>query len=101
MSNNSNNNSGNTSAGSPNQQPLVSGNTIVNIPVSNGSYIINYPIYTNGWAIIPPVETAVPVESIKKDSAGCNCKRCREFNEYAEPNQEDGSFICYACRRVW
>ena len=26
------------------------------------------------------------------------CKKCKEQNEYAEPNQEDGSFVCKSCR---
>jgi hypothetical protein len=34
----------------------------------------------------------------KKDKDGCDCKKCREFYPYAEPNQEDGTLICFACR---
>ena len=34
----------------------------------------------------------------KKDRDGCDCKKCKEFYPYAEPNQEDGTLICYACR---
>jgi hypothetical protein len=26
------------------------------------------------------------------------CKNCNQFNEYATPNQSDGSYICYNCR---
>jgi hypothetical protein len=33
-----------------------------------------------------------------KDVGGCFCKKCKDFFEYAEPNQEDCSLICYACR---
>jgi hypothetical protein len=29
---------------------------------------------------------------------GYVCKRCQEFCRQSEPNQEDGSFICYPCR---
>ena len=29
---------------------------------------------------------------------GCACKKCKEYNEYASPNQDDKTFICYACR---
>lgn len=35
----------------------------------------------------------------KEKSSGCSCKKCREFNEYAEPNQDDGTFVCYTCRK--
>ena len=26
------------------------------------------------------------------------CKTCNVINEYAEPNQKDGSYICFNCR---
>ena len=29
---------------------------------------------------------------------GMYCVNCGNFYEYAEPNQPDGSMICYACR---
>jgi hypothetical protein len=35
---------------------------------------------------------------VKAHSGGCRCKGCQIFNEYAEPNQEDNSFICYSCK---
>lgn len=31
-------------------------------------------------------------------SDGCLCIKCKEFFPYAEPNQQDGSLICYGCR---
>ena len=30
--------------------------------------------------------------------SGCNCKRCGAANEYAAPNQADGTYLCYGCR---
>lgn len=36
------------------------------------------------------------VSKIKQD--GCNCKKCKTYYEFAEPNQEDGTLICWACR---
>lgn len=30
---------------------------------------------------------------------GMSCTVCQEFYPMAEPNQENGSLICYACRR--
>lgn len=44
------------------------------------------------------IDLAVPVDEKKKKSDGCSCKKCKEFFEYAEPNQEDGTLICWACR---
>lgn len=29
---------------------------------------------------------------------GMVCKGCKTFYEFAEPNQDDGSMICYSCR---
>lgn len=32
---------------------------------------------------------------------GCRCTKCGNFYPYAEPNQEDGTLICYSCRMSW
>lgn len=29
---------------------------------------------------------------------GCVCKKCNTSNEYAAPNQDDGTYICFGCR---
>jgi hypothetical protein len=34
----------------------------------------------------------------RKHPDGMLCKKCSVFFEFAEPNQEDGSLICYSCR---
>ncbi len=39
-------------------------------------------------------ELAKPVN---KD--GCICTKCGEMYPYAEPNQPDGTMICYSCRK--
>lgn len=31
-------------------------------------------------------------------SEGLVCSKCKEFKPYAEPNQPNGSLICYYCR---
>lgn len=31
-------------------------------------------------------------------SGPCICKLCNMKNEFAEPNQKDGSYVCYSCR---
>lgn len=32
-------------------------------------------------------------------STGLGCKRCHDFNSFAEPNQPDGSYVCFSCRQ--
>lgn len=27
-----------------------------------------------------------------------SCTKCNVINEYAQPNQTDGSYVCYSCR---
>lgn len=40
------------------------------------------------------------LEQKKKRSLadGMYCKICKQFYDFAEPNQSDGSLICYTCR---
>ena len=37
-------------------------------------------------------------EITKKSKNGCICKKCEEIFPFAEPNQSDGTLICYYCR---
>lgn len=30
---------------------------------------------------------------------GCTCAKCKQYYPFAEPNQSDGSLICYSCRK--
>lgn len=30
--------------------------------------------------------------------SGCVCFRCNNKNEFAEPNQKDGRYLCFECR---
>jgi len=34
----------------------------------------------------------------KEDRDGEICIGCKQFYDYAEPNQPDGTMICYSCR---
>lgn len=34
----------------------------------------------------------------KKHPDGMFCRRCQSFYKYAEPNQSDGTLLCYSCR---
>ena len=38
------------------------------------------------------------ISSVVSINKGMICKNCKESCLYAEPNQFDGSFICYSCR---
>ena len=42
-----------------------------------------------------PIECNPPSE---KKADGATCKKCDEFNEFACPNQDDDTFLCYRCR---
>lgn len=60
------------------------------------------PTITGHWYnYIPPIEIVDSVKDKKENKDGCNCKKCKELFEYAEPNQSDGTFICYGCRHGW
>lgn len=79
-------------------------NPTINIP-NNGVYSGGNIIFTigtggggGGTCADPEIELALPVEKKKKESAGCKCKKCKEFYDYAEPNQEDGTLVCWSCR---
>jgi hypothetical protein len=59
-----------------------------------------------------PASTQSSVEALKKifpekaypkingvtKKTGHNCRSCNSRNDYAEANQEDGSYLCYDCR---
>jgi formylmethanofuran dehydrogenase subunit E len=36
------------------------------------------------------------IKSAKID--GMSCNKCHQFIQFAEPNQEDGTMVCYGCR---
>lgn len=118
MTDANNNNSGNgvnIPQGQPGQVLTSNGSggvTWITIPTGNaGTWVIPGQTYTvtigggggggGGQISLPDIDLAVPVDKKKKDSDGCTCKKCKEFYQYAEPNQEDGSLICYGCRMVW
>ena len=101
-------NSGNNAANAANAQPTyiggyngLNGNIGGTFPIQGGGTITIYP-YVNPIVTIPiiiiPEEIAAVPEEKKKDSDGCNCKKCKEFYPQAEPNQDDGTLICWACR---
>lgn len=47
---------------------------------------------------VPPTIRSVLVDFSK----GMSCVQCKEFNDYAEPNQPDGqTHVCYSCRESY
>lgn len=75
-------------------------NNSVHIPAtpSTNGQVLSYT--GSGWIPFTIISPSVPNEPVKQAvSAGCSCSKCKDFNEYAEANQPDGSFICYACRQ--
>ena len=86
---------------------------------SNSKYVILIPKYfsvKNSWNVVEEhlgrlninsshldqKAISIPGDRILRISEagvdGMECLRCKEFFSMAEPNQLDGSFICYSCR---
>lgn len=42
---------------------------------------------------------AVIKQPPKRYENGCSCVKCGELYPQSEPNQPDGTLICYSCRR--
>lgn len=67
----------------------------------NGGNWISVPL--GNWGAFPTASIPVSTDSskptiIKDDRDGCDCKTCKNFFQFAEPNQADGSMICWSCR---
>ena len=86
----SSNNSGN------NSQPIyISGN-------SAGAGQQSFTWIVPNWQTVPITVDGITVdvspEEKKKNSDGCVCIKCKEYYEFAVPNQVDNTLICWACR---
>jgi hypothetical protein len=44
------------------------------------------------------IETWMESRRKREYPDGMLCQKCKTFYEFAEPNQDDGSMICYSCR---
>jgi hypothetical protein len=66
--------------------------------ILHGYYPINFAIgISGGKVIITPVEEEDEVDILD----GCICKSCGEFYQFAEPNQIDGTLVCWSCRNYY
>lgn len=70
------------------------GNTVV---LPNGVHVL-IPFNGGGWHYNISIPTSTAKVKSKDDRDGCDCVKCKEFYPFAEPNQEDGTLICYSCR---
>lgn len=53
---------------------------------------------SNGWMYGYGIPAETKAVKPKDDRDGCDCTKCKEFYPFAEPNQEDGTLICFSCR---
>lgn len=67
----------------------------ITVPIQNWNVVSNVPADPDPQFI--GIDLAAQPEK-KKHSGGCVCRKCKELFPYAEPNQEDGTLVCYACR---
>jgi hypothetical protein len=88
-----------------NGQQVLPSNVVIIPPVANNvpsGQWITFTYTGNNWVTDPvpadPVEKKEKKTRAKNEPDGCTCKKCKEFYQYAEPNQEDGTLICYSCR---
>lgn len=60
---------------------------------------VNPASYNPFVNVHPRLKGTATVTGIDKISnCGCVCKKCNTSNEYAAPNQDDGTYICFGCR---
>lgn len=49
-------------------------------------------------SLVDRLEMFLETRRKRRHPDGMLCTKCNSFYEFAEPNQEDGSLICYSCR---
>lgn len=83
-----------------NEKAPVSRPRIGSILNPDFTYIPDQALYTQGVHIKTGfvVHSKVPEPG---EPDGMACKKCRNFYHYAEPNQDDGTLVCYSCRQRW
>jgi hypothetical protein len=53
----------------------------------------------NLLSLVDRLEVFMEDAKYKKGLDGFYCCKCTNFFQFAEPNQEDGTLICYSCRQ--
>lgn len=80
---------------SKNEARLIGENLIADLMDQLGhEYFINL----HNKMIAMAQATTIQPSLVKSNGMKCS-GACGEFNQYAEPNQSDGSFCCYSCRK--
>lgn len=59
---------------------------------------ISVAYYTPPDGTIGPIGPMPVVFAGKIPKVTPVCKTCNSMNEYTEPNQKDGSYVCFNCR---
>jgi len=50
------------------------------------------------YQLAKDIEELLNVKRDRSEPDGIICNKCMNFYHFAEPNQPDGSLICYSCR---
>jgi hypothetical protein len=67
-------------------------------PSTENDYVLNQNLYTHGKSVKRDLLVA---SKIINGMDGFPCKRCHNYYEFAVPNQDDGTLVCWSCRHTW
>ena len=78
-------------------------NTVGDLSVDNTAAYFTWLIQSNNkdidlLGLLNRLDVYVKNIRDHKHPDGMFCKRCQSFYQFAEPNQEDGTLLCYTCR---
>lgn len=73
-------------------------NSNINLPKKNGFIGYTAKVFKDQEK---KAETKKSAKVVLNGFEGCICAKCKEFYPYAEPNMDDGTMVCYACRHPW
>lgn len=62
------------------------------------TYVVQEGVHINLVDLADRIESFLESRRNRRSPDGMICQKCKSFYDYAEPNQEDGSMICYTCR---
>jgi hypothetical protein len=49
--------------------------------------------------LLSRLEQFIDTQQNRKSPDGMFCRSCQAFYNFAEPNQDDGTLLCYSCRQ--